>query len=172
MDGTTLSKIERNLEGYVGTAMLFAYTFLIGYTILQRQTFQDPPAYTLSVTLYLFTWMTWLAAGWAIRHDSHFRFTLLREKLSNRANYLLRYLDIASWVLFAGIITWYAIDILQIRLASGRNILGTPIPLWTAYLAIPVGMGGIVVRAVQKAILIRRRYRNGEDVTPTSSVDL
>lgn len=172
MTHTTLQKLERNFEGYVGTIMLFAYTLLIGYTIFQRQTFGDPPSYTLSVTLYLFTWMTWLAAGWAIRHDSHFRFTLLRERLSNRVNYALRYLDIVAWIFFAGIITVYLLETLQLRLESGREILGTPIPLWTAYLAVAVGMGLIILRSLQKAVLLRRQYKNGDDVTPTSKVDL
>ncbi|WP_049935621.1 TRAP transporter small permease [Haloplanus natans] len=172
MNTTLLRKLERNFEGYIGTIMLFAYTLLIGYTIFQRETFGDPPSYTLSVTLYLFTWMTWLAAGWAIRHDSHFRFTLLRERLSNRVNYALRYLDIVAWVFFAGIVTVYLLETLQLRLESGRQILGTPIPLWTAYLAVAVGMVLIVVRSLQKAVLIRRQYKNGEDITPTSKVDI
>ena len=172
MNDTVLGKLERNFEGYVGTIMLFAYTLLIGYTIFQRQTFGDPPSYTLSVTLYLFTWMTWLAAGWAIRHDSHFRFTLLREQLSNRANYALRFVDIVAWVFFAGIITVYLLETLQLRLESGRQILGTPIPLWTAYLAVAVGMGLITLRSVQKGVLIHRQYKNGEDITPTSKVDI
>lgn len=172
MTNPVLRKLERNFEGYIGTGMLFAYTLLIGYTIFQRQTFGDPPSYTLSVTLYLFTWMTWLAAGWAIRHDSHFRFTLLRERLPNRANYALRYLDIVAWVFFAGIITVYLFETLQLRFESGRQILGTPIPLWTAYLAVAVGMVLITIRSVQKAVLIRRQYKNGEDITPTSKVDI
>lgn len=172
MNQKLLSKLERNFEGYVGTGILLAYTFLIGYTIFQRQTFQNPPSFTLTVTLFLFTWMTWLTAGWAIRHESHFRFTLLRERLSNRTNYVLRYVDLAFWVFFAGVVARYAIPVLQRRLASGRSILGTPIPIWTAWLAIPVGMGLIIVRAIQKMVHIRRRYKNGEDVTPTSSVDI
>lgn len=172
MNDIVLRKLERNFEGYIGTIILLAYTVLIGYTIFQRQTFGDPPSYTLSVTLYLFTWMTWLAAGWAIRHDSHFRFTLLRGSLSRRANYALRYLDLVSWIFFAGIVTWYIIDVLQRRLESGREILGTPIPLWTAYLAVAVGMVIIILRALQKAVLVHRQYRNGEDIAPTSKVDI
>lgn len=172
MNDTVFGKLERNFEGYIGSIMLFAYTLLIGYTIFQRSTFGDPPAYTLSVTLYLFTWMTWLAAGWAIRHDSHFRFTLVRENLTNRVNYALRYLDIVAWIFFAGIVTLYLLEILRLRLESGRKILGTPIPLWTAYLAVAAGMVLIILRSLQKAMLIRRQYKNGEDITPTSKVDI
>jgi TRAP-type C4-dicarboxylate transport system permease small subunit len=172
MNDTILRKLERNFEGYVGTIMLFAYTFLIGYTILSRSAPWDPPQYTLSVTLYLFTWMTWLAAGWAIRHDSHFRFTLLREGLSNRANYVLRYVDLVAWIFFASIVTWYLFEPLQRRFESGREILGTPLPLWTAYLAVAVGMIIIIIRSLQKAVLIHRQYKKGEDITPTSKVDI
>jgi TRAP-type C4-dicarboxylate transport system permease small subunit len=172
MNAPTWSKLEQNFEGYVATVMLIAYTLLISYTIFQRLTFQDPPQFTLSVTLFLFTWMTWLTAGWAIRHESHFRFTLLRSTVSDRANYLLRYLDLVAWVGFAGIITRYSIPLVLDRMEYGREILGTPIPLWTAYLAIPVGMGIVIVRAIQRFVQIRRAYEDGEDVTPTSSIEI
>lgn len=163
-------RLERNFEGYVATAVLFVYTFIIGYTIFQRLTFQNPPSYTLQATLSLFTWMTWLSAGWALRYDSHFRFSLVRQNLSERVNYALRYVDVGLWILVAGIVFYFSLDVLQTRMESGRLILGTPVPLWLAYLALPVGMVGIGVRATQQIVRIRRAYRNGEDVTPTSDI--
>jgi TRAP-type C4-dicarboxylate transport system permease small subunit len=92
--------------------------------------------------------------------------------VSDRANYLLRYLDLVAWVGFAGIITRYSIPLVLDRMEYGREILGTPIPLWTAYLAIPVGMGIVIVRAIQRFVQIRRAYEDGEDVTPTSSIEI
>lgn len=174
MDGRfepLVGKVERNFEGYIATVILFVYTFLISYTILSRVVpFLSPPAMTLELTLALFTWMTWLAAAWAIRFESHFRFTLAREKLSNRANYLLRYFDAVLWIVTAGIILFFTIEITQTRMESGRIIFGTPIPLYVAYAAVPVGMALIVLRSTQQMIRVRRRYRNGEDITPDSSI--
>jgi TRAP-type C4-dicarboxylate transport system permease small subunit len=163
-------RIEQNLEGYITVTLLFVYTFLIAYTVFQRSTFENPPSYTLSVTLLLFTWMTWLAAGWAIRFDSHFRFSLVRDKLSNRMNYLLRYVDFVSWVGFALVVGFYSLESVQARMESGRAILGTPIPLWVAYVAVPVGMAVIIVRATQQMVRLRRRYKDGDDITPTSDI--
>lgn len=164
-------KLEENFEGYVAVVLLFLYTILIFYTVMQRLTFENPPTFTLNGTLFLFTWMIWLAAAWAIRHESHFRFSLIRDRLSNRVNYVLRYVDFVSWFFFAIVISYYSLDILQRRMASGRLILGTPVPLWVAFLAIPVGMVLIAVRSTQQIITIRKRYRNGEDVTPTSDIN-
>jgi TRAP-type C4-dicarboxylate transport system permease small subunit len=114
--------------------------------------------------------MTWLAAGWAIRFDSHFRFSLVRDKLSNRMNYLLRYVDFVSWVGFALVVGFYSLESVQARMESGRTILGTPIPLWVAYVAVPVGMAVIIVRATQQMVRLRRRYKDGDDITPTSDI--
>ncbi|PSQ37564.1 hypothetical protein BRD05_00310 [Halobacteriales archaeon QS_9_70_65] len=166
----TLAKLERNFEGYVAIVLIALYTLLIFYTVVQRVTFENPPSFTLNGTLFLFTWMVWVAAAWAIRHESHFRFSLARNNLSNRANYVLRYVDFATWVSFAAIVGYYSIELVRRRLATGRPVLGTPIPQWTAYLAIPVGMTLIVLRATQQILRIRRRYDNGEDVTPTSDI--
>jgi len=165
-----LAKLEENFEGYVAIVLIALYTTLIFYTVVQRITFENPPSFTLNGTLFLFTWMVWVAAAWAIRHESHFRFSLARTRLSNKANYVLRYVDFVTWVSFAAIIGYYSIELVQRRVATGRPILGTPIPLWVAYLAIPVGMALIIVRATQQIIMIRRKYHSGEDVTPTSDI--
>ncbi|QHS15726.1 TRAP transporter small permease [Halopenitus persicus] len=168
--GETLGKLEENFEGYIAIVLISLYTLLIFYTVVQRVTFENPPSFTLNGTLFLFTWMVWVAAAWAIRHESHFRFSLARSKLSNRANYVLRYVDFLTWVSFAAIIGYYSIELVQRRLATGRPILGTPIPQWMAYLAIPVGMALIILRATQQIIIIKRKYESGEDVTPTSDI--
>ena len=172
LDSAVLAgKLERNFEGYVATALLFVYTVLIAYTILARQLpVVEPPTMTLDLTLAMFTWMTWLATAWAIRFESHFRFTLLRENLSNRANYALRYLDMLLWVATAGLVVFLTYEITVTRFESGRLIFGTPVPLWVAYAAVPVGMGLVLLRAVQQIVTIRRQYQNGEDITPTSSI--
>lgn len=164
-------KLEENFEGYIAVILLLVYTFLIFYTVMQRMTFENPPTFTLEGTLFLFTWMIWLAAAWAIRHESHFRFSLIRDQLTNRQNYVLRYVDFVSWVGFAIIIGYYSLGILETRMASGRIIFGTPIPRWVGFLAIPVGMTLIIIRSVQQIFRIRRRYRNGENVAPTSDIN-
>jgi TRAP-type C4-dicarboxylate transport system permease small subunit len=168
--GEMLEKVEKNFEGYIAIVLISLYTLLIFYTVVQRITFQNPPSFTLNGTLFLFTWMVWIAAAWAIRHESHFRFSMARSKLSNRANYLLRYVDFVMWVSFAAIVGYYSIELVQRRLATGRPILGTPIPQWVAYLAIPVGMTLIIIRATQQIVMIKRKYDSGEDVTPTSDI--
>jgi TRAP-type C4-dicarboxylate transport system permease small subunit len=168
--GEMLGKVEKNFEGYIAIVLISLYTLLIFYTVVQRITFQNPPSFTLNGTLFLFTWMVWIAAAWAIRHESHFRFSMARSKLSNRANYLLRYVDFVMWVSFAAIVGYYSIELVQRRLATGRPILGTPIPQWVAYLAIPVGMTLIIIRATQQIVMIKRKYDSGEDVTPTSDI--
>jgi len=165
-----LEKIEENFEGYIAIVLIALYTTLIFYTVVQRLTFESPPSFTLNGTLFLFTWMVWVAAAWAIRHESHFRFSLARDRLSNRANYVLRYVDFVTWVSFAAIIGYYSMELVQRRISTGRPILGTPIPLWVAYLAIPVGMTLIIIRATQQIIMIKRKYDSGEDVTPTSDI--
>lgn len=165
-----ISELEENLEGYVAIVLLVLYTSLVFYTVVQRLTFENPPSFTLNGTLFLFTWMIWIAATWAIRHDSHFRFSLIRQQLSNRVNYILRYVDLVFWVSFAVIIGYYSIELVQRRISTGRLILGTPIPLWVAYLAIPVGMAWIILRSIQQIGRIKRKYENEEDVTPTSDI--
>jgi C4-dicarboxylate transporter DctQ subunit len=165
-----LFELEKNFEGYIGILILAVYLFIQAVNIIQRWILGTQFSWALTVTLGLFTWMCWLTAAWAIRRGAHFRFTLFRSKLSNTTNYYLHYLDTLLWIIIASIISYTSIGILIKRINQGNTIIGTSIPRYLTYAAVPVGFLFILTRSIQKLYLIRKKYKNGENIIPDASI--
>jgi len=167
-----LSTVERHFEGYVASIIMFAYTAIILFTIITRTLNLDVnTTWVQAVDIGGFVWLGWLAVAYAIRHDGHLRFTFFRERFSSRANYVVYWAEWLSWLAFAGVIFWFSLPILELRMSSGTTIVGTPIPRYLTYLAIPAGFGLILVRLGQQAVIVTRRYLDGDELTLESGFD-
>ncbi|WIV67898.1 TRAP transporter small permease [Natrialbaceae archaeon AArc-T1-2] len=160
-----------HLEGLLALAILAVYTTIITLDVIQRTLWGGSFTWSLDIVLGLFTWMTWLSAAFAVRHRSHLRFTLVRKQLSNRANYVMYWLEYVAWIVVMGLVLRFSVPIFLDRWETGRIVVGTGfVPSALLYLSVPVGMGLIVLRATEQIVRVRNAYRRGEDVTPTASI--
>ena len=160
-----------HLEGIVALAILAVYTAIIALDVVQRTLWGGSFTWSLDIVLGLFTWMTWLSAAFAVRHQSHLRFTLLRKKLSNRANYAMYWLEYVAWIVVMGLVLRFSVPIFRNRWETGQVVVGTEfVPAALLYLAVPVGMALLMVRATEQIVRVRRAYRRGADITPTASI--
>ncbi|TYL36789.1 TRAP transporter small permease [Natronococcus pandeyae] len=162
-----LRYLEKYFEGMVALALLMVVLGITIVDIFGRAAFAWTIDWGFEVAQGLFVWIAWLAASFGLRHQSYFRFTLFRAKLSNRGQYAMYAIEWLLWLLVIGAIFLYSIpEFLQI-LDSGRIVVGTENVLQAhLYLAVPVGTGMILLRVVQQAVTTTVAYRNGDDITP------
>ena len=162
MDGVprkTLEKLEKNLEGYLSAVIMVIYTFVILLTIFSRYfTLGFAAAWVQEVVLGGFIWLAWLSVAYVMRHDDHLRFTLFRRNFSNRSQYGVYALEWIGWLIFAGVVFWFSLPILEQRIESGATITGTEFPKFLTYLAVPVGFGVILLRTIQQGVIVTRQY--------------
>ena len=155
--------IEQNLEGYASTVLMLAYTAIILYTVVLRTFgFQIQQLYIQEVVIGSFIWLGWLSVSYVIRTDGHLRFTYFSKDYSARRKYIVYVVEWVCWLVFAGVIFWYSLDVLQTQMGSGGRITGTNVPSYLLYLAIPVGFGMILLRVLQQAVIVTRKFRAGE----------
>lgn len=121
------------------------------------------------IVIGLFIWMAWIGMAWGVKQDTHFRFLLVRGELSNRLNYLVYWIEWVIWVVFLGVVVRYSIPVMERWLRAG-DIVGTSIPRYFLYLAVPVGFSLTLLRVGTQAVSVSRRYAAGESITPTSSI--
>jgi TRAP-type C4-dicarboxylate transport system permease small subunit len=156
-------RILDNFEGYLAALLLFVYLCIILYDVGSRN-FGEPPVWGQEVVIGLFIWLAWLSTAYAIRTNSHLRFTLLFERLSQRGVYAVYVVEWLLWVAFAGVIFWYSIDITANVIETGTTVVGLPIPVWLFRASIPVGFGLILLRVAQRVVITTRAYRAGEEI--------
>lgn len=165
-----LRKTESRFEGYFAMALLIAYSAIIIYDVFTRMLFNRQTVWGLTVVLGLFTWVCWLSASLAIRTDSHFRFTLVRKRISNTANYIVSFIELVLWVVIIGAVFYYSIFQLDQRIASGATIAGLDLPRYLLYASIPVGTFLMILRSIQQFYMITIKYRSGESISPDAQI--
>ncbi|WP_254838896.1 TRAP transporter small permease [Natronomonas marina] len=157
--------VERNLEGYVSTVLMLSYTAIILYTVVLRTLgIQIQQLYIQEVVIGGFIWLGWLSVSYVIRTDGHLRFTYFSKDYSARKTYVVYVVEWICWLVFAGIIFWFALDVLQTRIDSGGRITGTDVPSYLLYLSVPVGFGMILLRVLQQAVIVTNQFRRGKEI--------
>lgn len=156
--------VERNFEGYLATALLLIYAFLLSINVLRRMIYGNEFLWTQDIIIGMFIWMSWLATAYAIRTRDHLRFTMVTKRMSNRQRYVVSWVEWILWICVAGVIVWYSQGFLEPYLRSGATVTSTPVPEWLLRIAIPVGFGLMLVRVLQMMVIMTRKYRNGEEI--------
>ncbi|MFC6903804.1 TRAP transporter small permease [Halalkalicoccus tibetensis] len=173
--GTRLPNWALYLEKYFeGSVALLLLTVILVTTLIDitgRALIGWTIDWGFEVAQGLFVWIAWLGASMGVRHESYFRFTLLRGKLSRRGDYLMYVVEWTLWLVVIGAIYWYSIPELYQVLSSGRVIVGTENVLQAYfYLAVPVGTGLILLRVFQRAVVKTLAYRRGEEIRPDPKI--
>jgi TRAP-type C4-dicarboxylate transport system permease small subunit len=163
VDVDRVRRVLDNFEGYLAALLLFVYLCIILYDVISRN-FGEPPVWGQEVVLGMFIWLAWLSTAYAVRTNSHLRFTLVFERLSQRGVYAVYVVEWLLWVAFGGIIFWYSIEITANVLETGTTIVGLPVPVWLFRASIPVGFGLILIRVAQRAVITTRAFRAGDEI--------
>lgn len=115
-------------------------TTLIVVSVLQvvyRYVLMQPAIWTEEAARHLLVWLTFLAAGIAMREGMHPRVTVLESRLPGVAKRYVRWavvLLIASFLLVFTVVTWRVAV-----LYGGYTSLGTGLPQSVARMALPIG---------------------------------
>jgi TRAP-type C4-dicarboxylate transport system permease small subunit len=156
-----LKHVIDRFEGYASGIILFVYVFIIVYGVITRQV-TSPPVWGQDIVIGLFIWLSWLSTAYAVRTNSHLRFTLLFQRLSPKGIYAVYVVEWIMWFAFAGVILWYSLEPTSQVIETGTLVVGLPIPVWLFRLSIPVGFTLILMRVVQQAVIKTRAFRKGK----------
>ena len=160
-----LKRIVANAEIYLATLLLIFYIILIATNTLLREVGLDRLPWGQEIVLGAFIWAVWLSAGYAIKTGEHLRFNGLISKASDRTVYVTQLLESVLWILFALVVFNFSSETLNFYISTGANITGTTIPEYVRRAAIPVGMLVVVMRTLERSVILTRAYRRGENMT-------
>lgn len=162
--------LERYFEGIVSLVLLGIIFIIIFSDIVRRTAGYGQTTGAFEVAIGLFIWMAWMTTSFALRHESHFRFTLFRLKMSNRQDLSIYVIEWFLWYMLVGLLFIQSIPEYQRFVISGRYLVGTPIQEHWMYLAIPVSMALLLLRITQNVYFKLSQYRRGEDIKPDAQI--
>ena len=155
--------IDRNIEKIVILICYVAMAGIIFVEVIRRFVFQSQAAWSTTIPIYLFLWVTWIGAAYNTKIRTHLRFDEVRMRLPYGGQFACLCLDAFLWILFGVIVIVYAVEQVQLSHDNFAIVQGTDdVMQWWFYLATPVGWSLLIVRALQNLWEDVQTYRAGE----------
>lgn len=155
--------LDENIEKVLLVIMLLVMVVVVFAQVIMRSVFHNSLAWSEEVARYLFVWQVWLGASYAAKKGEHMQVDLLRRKLKGKAGiFVAIFADLVS----IGFCTYLArLSFLQMMGMLRLNRVATSfnMPIWIAYLAVPVGAGLMVIRILQNLIKTVKTLKNPEE---------
>ncbi|AMG32084.1 TRAP transporter small permease [Grimontia hollisae] len=142
--------LDENTEKVI---ILITYSTMAGIIfveVVRRFLFNEQVAWSTTIPVLLFLWVTWFGASYNIKKRTHLALTEIRARLSYRLQFLCLILDAVLWIVFAGIVIFHATNQVWIAYDNFAIVGGTDdVMEWWFYLATPLAWGLIVIRVIQ-----------------------
>ncbi len=155
--------LDRNLEK---TVILIAYStmaLIIVMAVVQRYFFSYQSAWSSTITIYLFLWVTWMGASYNTKIRAHLSFSELRERFPYTVQFACLTLDAILWVVFGVLVSYYTYEQVKLVHDNFAIVQGTDhVMQWWFYLATPLSWTLLIVRAMQNLFQDWQTFRRGE----------
>lgn len=162
---------DRHLEKVVILICYVSMAGIIFVEVIRRFLFDVQAAWSTTIPIYLFLWVTWMGAAYNVKIRTHLRFDELRARMPYNAQFACLCLDALLWLIFAAIVVVFSIEQVQLSYDNFAIVQGTDdVMQWWFYLATPVAWGLLVIRALQNLYADWCCYRSGEPFTIQTSI--
>lgn len=109
---------------------------------------------------YLMIWIAYIGASLGIKKNAHLGVEILVNKLPKSLKSVAKYFRVAIILLFNALIISFSYKIINHQMNMGQLSPAMAIPIWYAYLAIPVGALLMIIRSIQMVIFQNKQVVN------------
>lgn len=158
-----LKILDDKLEPFLINILFVSFTVIILIEVFRRYVLNSPSDWAEELARYMFVYMIYLAAAWAVKTGSHLRIDILLLKMPpGRRIYFETFAD-ACFVICAIAIITYSLQIMKMQLEMGtlaqsRFLMDLKFNMAFAYASLPLGWGLTVIRLIQREVRMWRTY--------------
>lgn len=153
------AEIEEILLGFMLLTMLVICTM----QVIWRYVLESALSWSEELARYIFVWLVWVAAAYATKKMRHLRITFLQERCPQDKQWIFDLFALAAMIVFAVIFGIYAVKVVYIIFRTGQRSPAMQMPMWIAYLSVPVGIILLGFRAVENVVLLLKEVRRRKD---------
>ncbi len=158
-----LRAFDSNIEKAIILVCYSSMAGIIFVEVIRRFAFNQQAAWSTTIPIYLFLWVTWIGCAHNVRNRSHLSFDELRLRMPYGAQFACLMLDALLWIGFAVIVIVYSLQQVYLSYDNFAIVQGTDnVMQWWFYTATPVAWTLLVYRALQNAWEDWCRFRAGE----------
>lgn len=151
-----LKWLDRNFEERLLVILLIVTVTLTFIQVVMRYIFHNSLAWSEELARYLFLYLIWIGAAYAVKREQHLRIEIIlnripKEKLKTFENFIY-----FIWLGFSVFLFISSLNMTMDVFASGQLSPAMRIPMGYAYISIPLGTGLMCFRIIQKILENRR----------------
>lgn len=144
------------LEKWVLIAMMACLVIVIFAQVFTRYVMGQALYWSEELGKFVFVWMSWLGVSAGLKEKEHIQVKLfpgaLHAKGCLKAEKLVYIIISIAWFITSLAVLWYGSEIVLNQMETGVYGASTQIPMWIAYLCIPVSALSVCLRLVFEAI--------------------
>lgn len=158
-----LKWLDENIEKSIILVSYVLMTAIIFVEVIRRFAFGQQAAWSSTIPIYLFLWVTWIGCAYNCKRRSHLRFEEFRMRLPYSGQFFCLVVDHLVWIGFSLLVIYYSMQQVQIAYDNFAIVQGTDdVMQWWFYTATPIGFGLVIYRVLRNLADDIRRYRNNE----------
>lgn len=155
--------LDENIEKAIILINYVAMAGIIFVEVIRRFLFNEQAAWSSTIPIYLFLWVTWIGCTYNVKIRTHLRFDELRVRMSYGGQFACLVLDAVLWTGFAVIVIYFSIEQVWLSYANFAIVQGTDdIMQWWFYTATPIAWTLLIVRVLRNLVEDYGLYRKGE----------
>jgi len=144
--------IFNNFEGYCCAVLLAVMTVVVFLQVVFRFVIKASLPWSEELSRYLQVYITYFGCAYGIKTGAHLGVDAFTYLLPEKGRRVLNIIVMLGSMVVCALIMKFGWDIVMSQIQSGQLSSAMRIPMWTIYIAIPVGMALCVVRYIIEII--------------------
>lgn len=141
-------KFLDKFEEYFVVWSLAVMTAVVFLQVIMRYVFSNSLSWSEEVARYIFLWLSWIGAAYAVKERSHFRVEMFANLLKGKYRKGFELIILLIWALFSFFLAWYGTLLVGFLLDTGQFSAALEMPMAWPYASVPVGCGLMGIRVV------------------------
>jgi len=137
-----------NLEEYFLVYTLAFSVIIVFIQVIMRYCFQNSLSWSEEVARYLFLWISWIGASYAVRENSHFRVEILANMVKGSARNWFELIILLIWFIFCVFLTFWGAKVTYFIWIRQQVSAALQMPMAYAYASVPVGCALMAIRVI------------------------
>ena len=139
--------IDDNIERTIILVSYVLMTAIIFVEVIRRFAFGQQAAWSSTIPIYLFLWVTWIGCSYNCKLRSHLRFEEFRMRLPYKGQFFCLVVDHLVWIGFALVVIYYSVEQVRISRDNFAIVQGTDdVMQWWFYTATPIAFSLLIYR--------------------------
>ncbi|MDR1048599.1 MAG: TRAP transporter small permease [Synergistaceae bacterium] len=150
----TVKKFLNNFEEYCVVWTMALMTVLVFCQVVMRYVFSNSLSWSEELARFIFMWLSWVGASYAVKERSHFRVEMFANLLKGRSRKIFELAILAVWFAFSVILAWLGTRLTLFLMETGQISAAMEIPMSWVYASVPAGCALMAARLVVEIVKI------------------